>query len=148
MLYRPDENMLPVILNNLGEDYDSRVLPSIIGEEVKSIISKYAAEQLITQREKVSIDIREGLTRRVAEFSIILDDVSITDMQFSREYVQSVEAKQVAQQVAEMKKFKVQKEQELAKANAIRSQGSAESARLVNEAIEKAGRGMITLRKI
>lgn len=148
MLYRPDENMLPVILNNLGEDYDSRVLPSIIGEEVKSIISKYAAEQLITQREKVSIDIREGLTRRLAEFSIILDDVSITDMQFSREYVQSVEAKQVAQQVAEMKKFKVQKEQELAKANAIRSQGSAESARLVNEAIEKAGRGMITLRKI
>ena len=103
---------------------------------------------MITQREKVSIDIREGLTRRLAEFSIILDDVSITDMQFSREYVQSVEAKQVAQQVAEMKKFKVQKEQELAKANAIRSQGSAESARLVNEAIEKAGRGMITLRKI
>ena len=82
-------------------------MPSIIGEEVKSIISKYAAEQLITQREKVSIDIREGLTRRLAEFSIILDDVSITDMQFSREYVQSVEAKQVAQQVAEMKKFKV-----------------------------------------
>ena len=76
---------------------------------------------MITQREKVSIDIREGLTRRLAEFSIILDDVSITDMQFSREYVQSVEAKQVAQQVAEMKKFKVQKEQELAKANAIRS---------------------------
>ena len=35
--------------------------------------------------------------------------------------MQSVEAKQVAQQVAEMKKFKVQKEQELAKANAIRS---------------------------
>ena len=62
-------------------------MPSIIGEEVKSIISKYAAEQLITQREKVSIDIREGLTRRLAEFSIILDDVSITDMQFSREYV-------------------------------------------------------------
>ena len=87
---------------------------------------------MITQREKVSIDIREGLTRRLAEFSIILDDVSITDMQFSREYVQSVEAKQVAQQVAEMKKFKVQKEQELAKANAIRSQGSAESAKLVN----------------
>ena len=80
MLYRPDEASLPVILNNLGEDYDSRVLPSIIGEEVKSIISKYAAEQLITQREKVSIDIREGLTRRLAEFSIILDDVSITDM--------------------------------------------------------------------
>ena len=103
---------------------------------------------MITQREKVSIDIREGLTRRLAEFSIILDDVSITDMQFSREYVQSVEAKQVAQQVAEMKKFKVQKEQELAKANAIRSQGSAESAKLVNDAIERAGRGMITLRKI
>ena len=80
VLYRPDEASLPIILNNLGEDYDSRVLPSIIGEEVKSIISKYAAEQLITQREKVSIDIREGLTRRLAEFSIILDDVSITYM--------------------------------------------------------------------
>jgi len=51
---------------------------------------------MISQREKVSMEIKEGLARRAMEFSIVLDDVSITDLQFSREFAMSIEQKQVA----------------------------------------------------
>ena len=47
-------------------------------------------------REKVSKEIRENLGRRALEFNIILDDVSITDLQFSPDFAASIEAKQVA----------------------------------------------------
>jgi len=53
-LYRPIEEKLPEILNNLGIDYDERVLPSIGNEVLKSVVAQYNAENLLTMREKVS----------------------------------------------------------------------------------------------
>lgn len=39
--------------------------------------------------------IRRDLTQRAEDFNIILDDVSITELSFGREYTSAVEAKQV-----------------------------------------------------
>ena len=39
ILYRPVETKLPEILNNLGIDYDERVIPSIGNEVLKSIVA-------------------------------------------------------------------------------------------------------------
>ena len=53
----------------------------------------------------VSRDIRRILTQRAFFFNIVLDDVSITQLTFSKEYTHAVERKQVAQQDAERAKF-------------------------------------------
>ena len=53
----------------------------------------------------VSRDIRRVLTQRANAFNIVLDDVSITQLTFGREYTHAIEAKQVAQQEAERAKF-------------------------------------------
>lgn len=44
ILYRPVEEKLPEILNNLGIDYDERVLPSIGNEVLKSVVAQYNAD--------------------------------------------------------------------------------------------------------
>ncbi len=43
-----------VFLQNLGLDWDERVLPSIGNEIVKAAVAQYNAEQLLTQRDRVS----------------------------------------------------------------------------------------------
>lgn len=53
----------------------------------------------------VSRDIRRILTQRAGNFNIALDDVSITQLTFGKEYTHAIEAKQVAQQEAERAKF-------------------------------------------
>ena len=46
---------------------------------------------------QVSLLIRLELTERAKDFSLILDDVAITELSFSREYTAAVEAKQVGE---------------------------------------------------
>jgi prohibitin 2 len=58
ILSRPRVEALPEIMINLGEDWDERVLPSIVNEVLKATVAQYDAEQLLTERAAVSIKIR------------------------------------------------------------------------------------------
>lgn len=78
----------------------------------------------------------------------MLDDVSITHLQFSAEFARSIEEKQVMQQKAEKAKFDVLRNEWEQKAMILRAEGEAEAAGLISAAIEKYGSGLVAMRKI
>lgn len=148
VLHRPEVPQLPRIYQSLGLDYEERVLPSIGNEVLKSIVAQFDAAELITQREVVSAKIREDLRKRADEFNIQLEDVSITHMTFGKEFTKAVEQKQIAQQDAERARFTVEKAEQEKQASVIRAEGEAEAAETISKALQKAGDGLIQVRRI
>ena len=95
VLHRPSPGNLVWIYQHLGKNYDERILPSLMNECAKAIVAKYNANELLTKRDVVSLDIRKELVKRAALFNVQLEDVAITHLSFSPEYARAVEAKQV-----------------------------------------------------
>ncbi|KAL5062902.1 hypothetical protein RYX36_024639, partial [Vicia faba] len=120
VLSRPDTAKLPIIVQNLGLEYD----------------------------EKVSALVKETLVRRARDFNILLDDVAITHLSYGAEFSRAVEQKQVAQQEAERSKFVVMKAEQEGRAAVIRAEGESDAAILIFEATAAAGMGLVELRRI
>lgn len=72
---------------------------SINGEMCDRPLISLLSHNLQRCDQKVSLLIRRELFERAKDFNIILDDVAITELSFSREYTAAVEAKQVGEQL-------------------------------------------------
>jgi len=147
VLHKPDPNQLVWMYQRLGNNYDQRVLPSLMNECAKAVVARYNANELLTKRDQVSADIKRELNRRAHGFNILLEDVAITHLAFSPEYARAVEAKQVAQQDAERAKYIVIGAQQEKKTIITKARGEAESAELIGNAVKK-NPGFIKLRRI
>lgn len=147
VLYAPNEKNLHLIYRNLGMDFDEKVLPSLINEIIKSVIAQFNASELLTKRPEVSAQIAQQLAIRAQQFNIDINDVSITQMSFGKEYTAAVESKQVAQQMAERAKFYVEKALQEKRGAIVLAEGEAQSAKLIGESIQN-NPGFLELRRI
>jgi len=98
-------------------------------------------------RQEVSLLMRRQLTERARDFNIILDDVSITDLSFGKEYTAAVEAKQVAQQEAQRAAFLVERAVQERQQKVVQAEGEAKAATLLGQALSD-NPGYLKLRKI
>jgi len=155
VLHHPRTEMLAVIVKTLGMDYEGIVFGRTAdgqdgaGNEVlKEVVAQFNAEELLRNREQVSMRIRNALAARALNFHLILDDVAITHLSYGREYAKAIENKQVAQQEAERQHYVVQKAEQEKLASIIRAEGEAEAADLISKAMKQAGNGFIEVKRI
>jgi regulator of protease activity HflC (stomatin/prohibitin superfamily) len=114
--YRIEHAMSAEIYKNLeGANPDSVLLPAI-QESMKAVSAKYTAEELISKRTQVSLEIKETLENKVSEYGVFVERFNIVNFDFSEEFNKAIEEKQVAEQ--NLIKTKTEQEQQIVIANA------------------------------
>src|SRR6266511_667419 len=147
--YRPDPAAVGTLVREIGIDYQAKVIDPAIQESVKAATAQFTAESLITQRPLVSDSIKQVLVTRLAPRGITVQDLSITEFNFSAEFSKAIEAKQVAEQDAlraerELRRVQIEAQQQVAQANAQAearltvAKSEAEALRLQLEVISPA----------
>ena len=121
------------VYQKIGQSYKERIIDPAVQEVVKAVTAKFTAVTLITQRETVRHDIKELLKQRLVSNHIVVDDFSIVNFQFSKQFTQAIEAKQTAEQLAmkalrDLERIKIEAEQKITQAKA-----EAEALRLQKE---------------
>jgi prohibitin 2 len=127
---------------SIGLDYEAKVLYGPGQDAFKAVASQYTAEELISKREDVRRLMLAALHDKVAHLSggtVIVDDVFITNFNFSEAFNKSIEAKQVAEQDAQkatrdLTRIKVEAEQKV-----VSAQAEAQQIRIQAEAIKAQG---------
>lgn len=121
------------LYTTIGLDYVQVVLQPAIEESVKDVTSRYTAEQLITKRSEVSTECKEKLSSKVSRYGIEVIDFNIINFNFSEEFDNAIERKQVAAQEVLTK----QQELEIQKIEAEKITVTAEAQRKANELLQE-----------
>lgn len=85
----------------------------------------------------ISSQIKNALRERLGTFFILIDEIAISDLSFSREYERAIEEKQISQQKAERMKYIVEKAKQKKKSNIIKAQADVEAIKLIGQAVSK-----------
>ena len=149
------------LFKEVGTDYFNKLVYPRMLEITKGVFSKYTAENLVANRQRLSEAIREGLHEELDAYGINVISVSIENLDFTDAFTDAVEAKQVAaqkklqaeieqgqmtmetQQQAERKRINAEAEANVAKINAdadayalqVRSEAEAEANKKIAESL-------------
>jgi regulator of protease activity HflC (stomatin/prohibitin superfamily) len=96
--YNLDPGHVVAVYDALREEYASRIIAPTLQEIVKAVTARFTASELITRREEAKAEIEAGLRKILEPYGIHVDQVLITDFQFSQDFANAVEAKVTAQQ--------------------------------------------------
>ena len=136
--YRLRPEMSFAVYKTHGTNYEQNIIIPATHEVLKSVSAQYTAEELISKRAESSDKMRDELDAKLTDMGITVTDFNILDFDFSEDFINAVEAKQVAEQV----KKKAATENETAIAQAERekqvaikkAEADAEKVRIEAEA--------------
>lgn len=136
--FNVDKKNAPILYREIGTNYLNSLIDPRFQENVKIVVSRYTAEELIKHREELSAEAFTLMRDDLAPYGVNVSGVSITDVDFTDAFTNAVEAKQVATQ--ERLTAQTQQEQKTMEAQAeaerktIAAQAEAEIARIEAEA--------------
>lgn len=134
-----------LVYQTIGIHFKERIIDPAVLEVVKAVTARYSAEELITKRSAVSDAMKTNLTQRLVIHNIAVDAFSIVGFSFSKIFMEAIESKQTAEQLAmkaqrDLERIKIEAEQKITAARA-----EAESLRLQRSNISL---DLIELRKV
>jgi len=143
--YRLDPQNVNRLYQDLGFSYKEIIVDPAISESLKAITAQYTAEELISKRSEVSNNVKEILSKKLSTYYMKLDEINITEFDFSDEFDNAIEKKQVAEQQALKAKLDLDRIEIEAQQKIEQAQAEAASLKLQKDLVTPE---LVELRKI
>lgn len=136
--YNIDKSTAMRLYRDVGIEYVTILVNPRIQEDVKIVIAKYTAENLVANRQTMSDEIFNLLKSELTEKGINIISLAIENIDFTDQYESAIEAKQVATQ--EKQRAQTQQEQQTMEAtqkaerDRIAAQAAADVAKIEADA--------------
>lgn len=136
--YKFKESEVVNLYKNVGkeEKVQEKILEPAIQEVFKSVVAKFSAEQLITERSIVSKEIEEALNKKLEAYGIQIQSFNIVNFNFSKSFNDAIEAKVTAEQEALAEKNKLEKIKYEADQKVVAAEAQAKAIEIQAKAIQ------------
>lgn len=133
--YHLDPEQVAVLFQEVGVQYNSRIIAPALQESVKAATALFTAEQLITKRPEVREKIKELLSEKLVQRDILLDEFNIVSFEFSDTFNEAIEAKVTAEQEALAAQNKLERVKFEAQQRVEEAKGKAEAITIESQAL-------------
>lgn len=132
-----DASKVNKVYQQVGDErvVTDRIIIPAVNEVVKAATAQNTVAEVLGKRAELKSQIDKLLSERLKTYDIVLDDVSIVNVNFSPEFNRAIEQKQVAQQEAERALFRTQEASAAAQATINTARGEAEANRLKQQSL-------------
>lgn len=136
--YKYKESEVVKLYKNVGkeEKVAEKIITPAIQEVFKAVVAKYSAEQLITERSKVSKDIEDTLNARLEPYGVQIQLFNIVNFDFSKSFNDAIEAKVTAEQNALTEKNKLEQVKYESEQKIVAAEAQAKAIEIQAKAIQ------------
>jgi prohibitin 1 len=146
ILYHLDKKMVPVILEEVGKDYENQVVLSVFRSAAADVCAQFMAKDMHSGERSV---IEEKIKLRMDELlrarGFIIESVLMKTIRLPEGLSRSIEMRLQAEQDAERMKFLLQRERLEAERRRIEAEGTRDAQKILSEGLSEA---IIKLRSI
>jgi len=141
--FRIDSAKADRILQEVGQpgDYAQKVFLRPSNTALKEITPEYTAFNVISNRDEIGQRTLANLSERMEDFNIIVERVSVENIRLNEQFLESVEAKQIAEQDLARAFFEADRDVRLAEgsrdARITRAEGESQANDLINSSLSE-----------
>ncbi len=134
--YHPDGENLDKLHRRIGIDFINKVIRPQVRSIVRMIVAEYPVLDVYSgKRLQIQAEIENKMGDSFKKNFLICEEVLLRNVQFSTEFQQAIENKQIAQQEAQRMKYVLEKQELEKKRKIIEAEGESESLRLKGKAL-------------
>jgi regulator of protease activity HflC (stomatin/prohibitin superfamily) len=135
--YRLQQDKAHIVYRDVGRDWEQKLIPQVVLGTLKEVVGKWDAVDLIANRDKAGATTFEAMRAKFAERFVEVSRFEITDIAYTHEFENSVEAKVIAQQKAIEEQNHTKQIEEQARQKVLSAEAEAKSMQIRAEALEQ-----------
>jgi len=135
--YRLQQDAAQIMYRDIGIEWEQRLIPQVVLGTLKEVVGKWDAVDLIANRDKAGESAFQAIRSNLAERNVEVLRFEITDIAYTKEFENSVEAKVIAQQRAIEEQNRTKQIEEQARQKVLSAEAEAKSMQIRAQALEQ-----------